>query len=856
MEHLSPRKFSFTSSAFPEDTFHVASFTGTEGLSQCYCFDITLLSEDREIDLAGIVQQTATLTFIRRDGSPVDYHGLVLRFEQLHEVDGTAFYRARLMPRLFCLSLTEHNQVFLAKTVQEVATECLKDGGLTDLDFEFRLKKTYDRIEYTCQYGESHLNFVSRWLEHQGIYYFFEQSPRGEKVIFTDTRIAHVPRPEGERVHYAPPSGLEESHREEAVRSFACGYNLTPATVMLKDYNYMRPSLEVSGTARVDDRGRGRVYSYGENFRTSTQGNRLARVRAESLLCRREVFDGESSVPYISPGYTFFMEDHYRESFNQGYLTTEVTHIGDQTGLLPAGFAPGREKEAPVFYRNSFRAIPATVQFRPERIARKPRISGIIPGKIDAGGSGTYAELDSHGRYKVTLPFDISGRKNGKASRWIRMATPYAGSGHGMHFPLHKGTEVLIAFIDGDADRPVIVGAVPNPETPSPVNTDNQTMSMIRTAGGNKMSMEDKTGSQRILFHSPTQGSYVRIGAPNDPPPWGDANPPISSAPPSPAASSPAPTDATPAADPTTPTTDSPAAATWAGESMTADTEQFGIHLYTDGLLDVEAATDNKVILGEKTETVAGLEAVTVGGFTFHTHIGNFMETSAIAKEEFAPFCWEYKGKHEAAHGSKQEFSALKEEITALKNSVKAEENSIHNVETRVGQVSSRVDETKTQITQAYTQAIEQKTAALATKQEVTAARSEAIAEGERYGGPVFPDGRPDDRDRGEQGRCGGPEDGDHRLPFEDRGDGHPEHCLQDPLQCRGDEARGPPHPDVRTTYEVFVRGRPPFRFRKVFRHPGQTRLRLQVDSTSITGRTQSRTGNLPCRKEEQVWNI
>jgi type VI secretion system secreted protein VgrG len=258
------------------------------------------------------------------------------------------------------------------------------------------------------------------------------------------------------------------------------------------------------------------VYSYGDHIRTPEEGNRIAKIKAEGLLCRKEVFHGDGSVPYMMPGYIFTLKDHYRGSFNQSYLVTDVSHEGNQTEYLLAGITMGQEDRG-VFYRNSFSSIVSTVQFRPEATAQQPRIAGTLTAKIDAASSGEYAELDSQGRYAAILPFDISGKKDGKASAPIRMAQPYAGSNHGMHFPLHKGTEVLLTFIDGDPDGPIIQSAVPNPETQSPVNVNNQTMSAITTVGGNNIHIEDQAGNERILMHSPNKKSFIRVGAPNDP---------------------------------------------------------------------------------------------------------------------------------------------------------------------------------------------------------------------------------------------------------------------------------------------------------------------------------------------------
>ena len=563
MDYLTNKRFSFSSDALSPDTFGVVKFAGSEGISRCYSFEVTLVSDDLELNLPDIVQNPARLTLHRDDGD-VSYHGILLSFEQLSEFNRLAFYRAHLVPRLEWLSFTQHNQVFLNQSVPEIVEACLKDGGLMGSDFEFRLKGSYDPLEYVCQYGESHLNFISRWCEREGIYYFFEQSDAGEKVIFTDTQISHTPYSQGDIITYSPPSGLEAGHEKEIVSSFACRMSLTPRSVLLKDYNYRKPSLDISGSADVDPMGRGQVYSYGDHIRTPEEGGRLAKIRAEAILCGKEVFHGEGSVPYMMPGYTFTLKDHYRGSFNQSYLVTDITHEGNQTGYLIAGITTG-EEDRRVFYRNNFSSIVSTVQFRPGQTSIKPRISGTLTAKIDAAGSGEYAELDTQGRYTAILPFDLSGKKDGKASAPIRMAQPYAGSNHGMHFPLHKGTEVLLTFIDGDPDRPIIQSAVPNPETSSPVNVNNQTMSAITTSSGNKIHIEDKAGSERILSHSPNQNTYLRIGAPNDP-------------------------------------------------SVAADGDggsdniwwQSGCAAKSGGLLDIEAQFKCSIVLGESTSTVIG----------------------------------------------------------------------------------------------------------------------------------------------------------------------------------------------------------------------------------------------------------
>lgn len=518
-KYMPEKRFSFFSNAASMDpeTFGVVQFSGIEGISLPYEFEIMLVSDSVDIDLDEVMAYPVKFTIHRKDGDDVDFHGILDSFDQLHKYNEYVFYRAHLVPRLWWLSITHHNQVCLNKTVPDIIALALKDSGLTTLDFEFKLQDDFTPVEYACQYNESHFNFISRWLEREGIYYYFDQSGLAEKLVFTNNYIAHTSLPD---VFYVPPSGLLEDEDTEVVNSFTCRQRQLPQKIFLKDYNYERPSLGISGSADVDTRGRGIDYIYGEHFPSSEEGNRLATIRAEILNCRRRLFIGESTVPFLEPGYTITLNGHYRESFNQRYLVESVTHEGNQMGYLIPEVAEGvRGYKQTIFYRNSFTAIPADVQFRAERKAVKPHIAGSLHAKIDAEGSGQYAVLDNQGRYRVRLPFDESDdHKSGKASTYLRMMQPYANQKGGMQFPLTKGTEVLLTFIDGDPDRPVIAGAVANPETPSPVTDKNQTESVIQTGGNNKIRMEDKKGKERIIMESPTAGSWVRIGAPNDPP--------------------------------------------------------------------------------------------------------------------------------------------------------------------------------------------------------------------------------------------------------------------------------------------------------------------------------------------------
>ena len=360
------KEFTFTSKALPEDTFSVVKFSGVEAISRLYEFDITLASEDPEIDLKAVIQNPATLTIVHGD-EELPFHGVLSRFEQLHEVKQHVFYRAVLVPKLWNAGLYRENQIFLDRKVPEIIEEILKQAGMAGPDYELKLTRDYQVWEYICQYSENNLDFVSRWMEREGIYYFFEQTDQGAKMIISDNLSIHKDIRGETSVPYSPPSGLIASE-EEIIKEFVCRQKMLPAKVILKDYNYRNPGLEIKAEAVVDPDGRGEVCIYGEHFKDPGQGNELAKIRAEELLCREKESHGEATAPAFCPGFTFELTGHYRSEYNRKYLIIEVMHEGSRSEDLLSGLGekPAETEERPA-YANRFVCIPADLQFRPEQ---------------------------------------------------------------------------------------------------------------------------------------------------------------------------------------------------------------------------------------------------------------------------------------------------------------------------------------------------------------------------------------------------------------------------------------------------------------------------------------------------------
>jgi type VI secretion system VgrG family protein len=494
-----PVTFDFT--CVPMGSVKVSAFSGTEAISSLWRFEIELISTDPRIALDRVIGQAGELTLTQGSLTPRRIRGLVAEAEQRDELPyGQYRYRVVLVPRFWLMTLSLQSQIFGTEgdmTVPDIVkAELTGDklkGPATDaspkLDadaFAFRLSEEYPTRDYVVQYQETDFDFVSRLLEREGIYYFFAPQETREQIIFCDDKVHHPDLPGRSEL------SLRHSDTTLAdlpqIDSFTAAARLHTNRMQLDEYNYRTPRVRLHTSQKVGEGGHGLVALYGEHFKTTAEGRRLAQVRAQGIASRAAICLGESDVAQLIPGYRFALSGHFRTDMNGRYLLTRVTHSGRQPLPGIAGLGDDGSGHA---YRNSFECLSVAHQFRPELVTPRPKLHGLMTGFVDGTSSGERAEIDEQGRYKVIVPFDLSGRGGGKASRFIRMAQPYGGAGNGMHFPLTKGTEVVWGCIGGDPDRPIIVGAVPNPANPSVVTQRNQTCNIIRTMSGAVIEFQD-----------------------------------------------------------------------------------------------------------------------------------------------------------------------------------------------------------------------------------------------------------------------------------------------------------------------------------------------------------------------------
>lgn len=497
-------RFAFRVEGHDTGTFDVVGFVGEESLSSLYRFEVTLRAGESGIDLASLIGKPAHLE-ISTFGDVRVTHGVLAeaRYAGEHPRAG-AQYRVVLVPRLWMLTLSRQNQIYGCESEQSVvdilAAEMTGDGmrgpeeavgaGLTEADYELRLTDEYPQRDYTTQYEETDFAFVSRLLEAQGIFYFFEHGTEKDVAVFADHNTAFPDLDGHDGLSFRPSGGMVR--KEPSILRLGGASRPLPAKILLKDYNYRVPRVSLQTEAVVDADGQGVVERYGDHFRTRDAGLRLARIRAEALRCRKLVLSGTSDCAVLEAGRRFVLRDHPSALYDQKRLLVErVTHRGwdPRFGGEPPADAAG-EVGGPG-YVNRFELLDATLPYRPAERTAKPVAMSLMNAHIDASGDGERAELDADGRYKVAVGWDLSDAPDGKASRPMRLMEPYGGTRHGMHFPLLKGTEVVLSTVGGDPDRPVILGAVPNPVQPSVVTSANPDANRILTPSGIELELND-----------------------------------------------------------------------------------------------------------------------------------------------------------------------------------------------------------------------------------------------------------------------------------------------------------------------------------------------------------------------------
>lgn len=501
MEKANESQFHFICGELKKTTFDVADFKGSERISNPYHFDITLTSKNFNINFDEVLNKPATL-FILRGNQYFPYSGIVTEFCSVDQNPDFCTYRVHLVPKLWLTTLNKKSRIFQKKKVKDIINEILEEAGIESKDIDNRIPDNYPEHEYVVQYNESDLNFILRLMENYGFWYFFEEKPIGaspgvkpelssEKLIITDNTGDFLEIPGKSSITFSSVFGCNErtdDENRESIHKTQFKKRIIPDEVFGKNYNYRTPELDLSGKAKIEGGKWGTIYEYGGNYKNTDEAETAVKILSRRIKSLQSNMEGAGNCRGFRAGCRFTLENHPNNSLNSIFLITQVTHTG---GNLSTGNYT---------YHNQFSSVHQELidYYVPQKQAVIPKVNGIITAMIEAENSD-YAHLDDMGRYKIRLPFDISGKKNDcNGSKYIRMAQPYSGAKYGIHFPSHQGTEMVLACVNGDPDKPMGLGTIPNANTVSPVISENKHQNIIRTAGGNEFIMDDEDGKQKV----------------------------------------------------------------------------------------------------------------------------------------------------------------------------------------------------------------------------------------------------------------------------------------------------------------------------------------------------------------------
>ena len=488
-------------------------WSGVESLSKPFEFRVVMLSTDLQVDIKSLLRTSATISLYLADGTPRYFNAVFRSIVQSHQSGGSggdqsdddsvtklAVYEAVLVPKVWFLSLNSDCKIFQSMSVPDIVGKVLKDAGISD--YQFRTQGTYPTREYCVQYRESSLHFISRLLEEEGIFYFFEHTDTKHTMVFADKSSVLPTCPGQAVVVYAYDEGgwVSEEEGLEGVATLDRIETAFTGKAALTDYNFETPSLNLIGNLGADNE---EMFEYPGEYTEKEDGSRYTRIRLEELEALQFVVNGTSRCRAFRAGVNFKLKKHYRTDTNKDYFLTSVIHDAQDSTYR-------QDRNKAHYYNNIFKAIPKTVPYRPSRDTRRPTVHGTQPALV-VGKAGEEIWVDKYGRVKVQFYWDRLGKKNEDSSCWCRVSQIWAGKNWGWMTIPRIGQEVLVDFLEGDPDRPIIVGRVYNAEQMPPYTLPaNQTQSGIKSrsskGGGaedyNEIRFEDLKDSEKITVHA------------------------------------------------------------------------------------------------------------------------------------------------------------------------------------------------------------------------------------------------------------------------------------------------------------------------------------------------------------------
>ncbi|CAO5674933.1 MAG: hypothetical protein HEEMFOPI_00148 [Holosporales bacterium] len=485
-----------------DDALILDEVTVEETIHALFEINIIAHSTNIDIDLNGTLGQNMTVSLNFHEGKRY-FSGIVARFEQLHtspaqnKTPQFAFYKIKLVPKIWLLTHTKDFRIFQNKSVQEIIKTILTEAEVTDYTYKTK-KGTTSKREFCVQYNESNFEFIARLCEEEGIFFHFEHESSIHKLIFSDSTLV------SSKIEKSPfPYVLKSSSRVLLNNVYECVLSEQITTTDLKviDFNYLKPSVELLSESSSQNLG-GTYVDYPSLFKESSEGEPLAKSKLNALNWPSKFIKGTSTIPNLLPYKAFTLKDHPRKNLNADYIVYRVKHKIFQTR-----FDQATGTDLPSTYENEFLVFPSKTPYVPVLKHEKKRIYSYQTATV-TGPKGEEIYTDEYGRIKVKFHWDFRGTEDEKSSCWIRVAQNWAGSQWGGLVIPRIGMEVVVSFMDGDPDRPLVMGCVYNGEQKPPYASKDPTKSTFKTSsskgddGNNELRFDDKKGHEEIYIHA------------------------------------------------------------------------------------------------------------------------------------------------------------------------------------------------------------------------------------------------------------------------------------------------------------------------------------------------------------------
>ncbi len=494
-----------------DQTFEVLEYEYDAGLSRPYLARVTFISLNPDLDFKSFINKNATLSVNIQGATSTSYiNGIVSGFSQMGQIGDRYSYSINIEPKIVNFKYQEKTDVYLNQNIPDIVKSLFKKTGITQV--EFQLSNTYPTRNFVCQFQETDFNFIFRWLEYEGIYYYFEQSSSSEKLILIDKNTTHKNHKDFASLQYTQGKNIIDNGINN-IDAFSAHNHNVAKMLTLKGYNYSNNTQTISGEAEISIFGNGIMEIFDENVLTEAEAQSIAKVRAEEISGMEQVFSGKTLNPSITPGFIFSLKGHFRNSYNHKYMVFDIFQRGSQKEKILAKYGNyvASDSNRDTIVTTDFKAIPNSSQFRPKLNTAVKKMSGIIPALIDAETSGDTPHLDGEGRYKIRMLY--SDKSAGQASDWVRKMESYIGENYGSHYPILKNGEACIGFQFGNPDRPIIMGMLQNSTNKNLVTSENNSdIVLLSTPRGNKITASDVPGKEHVTIYSPYSQATSVIG--------------------------------------------------------------------------------------------------------------------------------------------------------------------------------------------------------------------------------------------------------------------------------------------------------------------------------------------------------